>query len=87
MENKIEEVMQYANQIKLNPVLSSNIKGIGYNTERKLMVVLFSNGSKYLYESVEPEVYQIVSTAESVGKTLNECIVRNKDKYKYHKLT
>lgn len=85
--NELEELYNKGNLIKLNPVYSSNIKGIGYDSENSLMVVLFNSGSKYLYENVEPEIYKLITeSSESVGKTLNECVVRNKEKYKYHKL-
>ena len=85
MEDK-SRIFEVASKIKLSPVLSSNIRGIGYNDENKILAVLFINGSKYIYENVEPEVFNLVRNSESVGRALNECIVRNKDKYRYYKI-
>lgn len=78
-----------AKLIELKPVLSSNIGGIGYDAENKLLKVAFKtkNGNNtYLYENVEPEVYENVIKSKSVGKTLNEQVVRQKEKYKYIKM-
>lgn len=86
MNDELVKLLEIGNNIKLNPVFSSNIKGIGYDTQHKLMTVLFTGGSKYLYENVELDVYNSIVNSESIGKALNECVVRNKEKYKYHKL-
>lgn len=83
---EIDEIYKLGNSIKLNPVLSSNIKGIGYEPNLQYMSVLFNGGSKYLYLNVEPEIYSAITNSDSIGKTLNECVVRQKDKYKYYKL-
>ena len=50
------------------------------------MRVIFKNKSSYLYFNVEPEIWDIVSKAQSSGKALNEHIVKHKEKYKYIKL-
>lgn len=84
--NKLNEVLEKGINLKLNPVYSSNIKAIGYDNENQLMVVLFNSGSKYLYENVEPEIHKLIISSSSIGKTLNECIIRNTNKYTFHKL-
>ena len=33
------------------------------------------------------EMFTAITNSESIGKALNECVVRNKEKYKYHKLS
>ena len=53
----------------------------------KVLRVIFKNNSSYIYTNVEPEVWQIIINSESKGKSLNENIVRHKEKYKYYKLT
>lgn len=86
MNDRVAEILEEANKIHLNPVFSSNIKGIGYSNQTKLMVVMFNGGSKYLYENVDIPTYMTILNAPSVGKALNECIIKNKEKYKYYKL-
>lgn len=83
---EINKILELGKNIKLNPVLSSNISGIGYSESNKLLSVMFRGGSKYLYENVEKSVYITIVNSESIGSALNECIIRNKEKYKYHKL-
>lgn len=78
-----------AKLIELKPVISSNIGGIGYDQENKLLKVAFktkTGSNMYLYEGVEQETYDSLYQAESIGKKLNESIVRQKEKYKYIKL-
>lgn len=87
MEEELKILIEEGKNMKLNPVLSSNISGIGYNESKKLLVVMFKGGSKYLYENVEKEIFTAITNSESIGKALNECVVRNKEKYKYHKLS
>ena len=78
-----------AKLIELKPVISSNIGGIGYDAENKLLKVAFktkTGSNVYLYEGVEQDVYDALFTSDSIGKKLNESIVRQKEKYKYIKL-
>lgn len=78
-----------AKLIELKPVISSNIGSMGYDPENKLLKVAFktkTGSSVYLYEGVEQEIYDSLHQAESIGKKLNESIVRQKDKYNYIKL-
>lgn len=93
MENLTQEQLialhERAKLIELKPVISSNIGGIGYDAENKLLKVAFKTktGSNiYLYEGVEQETYDDLFKAESIGKKLNESVVRQKDKYNYIKL-
>lgn len=72
--------------LELKPVLSSNITGICYDKDLQLLKVMFRGGSKYLYKNVEEETYNTIVNSESIGKSLNECIIKNKDKYKYFRL-
>ena len=84
-----QELASIGNGIELKPVLSSNIGGIGYNEEHKLLKVAFKNKtgfSTYLYENVEPTQYQDIISAQSVGKMLSESIIKQKEKHKYIKL-
>ena len=52
--------------MEMKPVASSNIKSIGY--ENGLLVVHFSNGSRYSYKGVPLRVHTELMAAESIGK-------------------
>lgn len=89
MEGK-ELLLEKAQHIQMIPIQkSSNIAGIGYNQEEQLLKVVFRNKetySTYLYESVEPEIYNSILKAPSIGKALSENVIRQKEKYKFTKL-
>lgn len=84
MLNNLEEIVK---NIKMYKIASSNITALGYDENNKVLRVIFKNNSSYIYTNVEPEVWQIIINSESKGKSLNENIVRHKEKYKYYKLT
>ena len=92
MDEKLERQRLLANTaelIELKPVISNNVSGIGYNESNHLLKVAFKSGkatSMYLYENVEPETYNKIINAESIGKCLNEMVIKHKDKYNYLKL-
>jgi frataxin-like iron-binding protein CyaY len=50
------------------PVISSNIKSVGYDPDSKTMHVEFTNGGLYEYAGVEPAQHQALISAPSVGK-------------------
>ena len=84
MLDNLEEIVK---NIKMYKIASSNITALGYDENNKVLRVIFKNNSSYIYTNVEPEVRQIIINSESKGKSLNENIVRHKEKYKYYKLT
>ena len=84
MLDNLEEIVK---NIKMYKIASSNITALGYGENNKVLRVIFKNNSSYIYTNVEPEVWQIIINSESKGKSLNENIVRHKEKYKYYKLT
>lgn len=81
-----EQLLQIVTNIKMTPVISSNIVALGYDKENKILRVIFKGNSSYLYFNVEEEIYNNLAQSESKGKTLNESVVRHKDKYKYIKI-
>lgn len=81
-----QQLNNMAQSIKMYPVISSNIVAIGYDEKSRLLRVMFKGGANYLYSNVEPEMYNAIVSAESVGKSLTENVVRHKEKYKYIKL-
>lgn len=84
MLDNLEEIVK---NIKMYKIASSNITALGYDENNKVLRVIFKNNSSYIYTNVEPEVWQIIINSESKGRSLNENIVRHKEKYKYYKLT
>jgi hypothetical protein len=65
-------------KIPVNPVKSSNIKGIGYHPETQTMAVKFSNGI-YHYNGVTEKEFQAFQKAESIGKHFHS-VIRGKFK-------
>lgn len=87
MENITQEqINEIIKNTQLIPVYSTNIQAIGYNEQQQILRVLFKGGGNYIYFNVEPNIYEQIKTSQSKGKTLNECVVRHKDKYKYLKI-
>ena len=56
---------------KMQPVSSSNIAAIGYDTENQAVYVQFLNGSIYAYKGVPEHEFENLRTAPSVGSYLN----------------
>lgn len=54
--------------IKLTPVKSSTITGIGYDPKSQTMAVKFKSGSTYRYSGVSPASHQSLVSAKSIGK-------------------
>lgn len=70
-------------QVAMIPVVSSNVKSIGYHEATQKLIVEFLNGTMYSYEDVPQEVFNNLKNAESVGKFLNANI-KNNYTYKRH---
>lgn len=66
-----------------NEIKSSNLKKTEYDTETKLMIVEFNNGTKYEYQDVPHQIYTRFRMSESQGKFFSTDIAK---KYKYKKL-
>lgn len=61
-------------------VTSSNVSEIGYDEDRRILEVLFLNGSLYQYFDVPPQVHNELMSAGSIGQYLNSNI---KGTYRY----
>ena len=66
--------------IKMHPVVSSNISAAGYDKDKKILQIQFSNGATYTYTDVPLAMYEGIFTADSAGKYVREFIVRAKYK-------
>lgn len=60
--------------IKMNPVESSNIEGIGYNNKNKHLWVAFKGNKVYRYDLVPRKTFEELMNAESKGRYLNSHI-------------
>tara|TARA_R110000868_G_scaffold13347_3_gene62464 strand:- start:1338 stop:1547 length:210 start_codon:yes stop_codon:yes gene_type:complete len=65
------------------PVSSSNIASIGYDSTAQVLEVEFNDGAVYQYMNVPQVVYNGLMTAASHGTYLNAHI---KGQYPYHRL-
>lgn len=84
---ELDNMDELIKNIKMYKIASSNITALGYDENNKLLRVIFKNNSSYIYTNVEPDIWQIIINSESKGRSLNENIVKHKEKYKYYKLT
>lgn len=84
---ELDNMGELIKNIKMYKIASSNITALGYDESNKLLRVIFKNNSSYIYTNVEPDIWQIIINSESKGRSLNENIVKHKEKYKYYKLT
>lgn len=66
-----------------NEIKSSNLKKSEYDTETKIMLVEFNNGSKYEYLEVPHQIYTKFRMSSSQGKFFSTEIAK---KYKYNKV-
>ena len=82
----IEQIKEIVTNIKMYKIFSTNLVAWGYDETHKILRVIFKGNSSYLYFNVEPEIWNLLNNSESKGKTLNESVIRQKDKYKYIKL-
>ena len=60
--------------IKMNPVESSNIEGIGYDNKNKHLWVAFKGNKVYRYDLVPRKTFEELTNAESKGRYLNSHI-------------
>ena len=60
--------------IKMNPVESSNIEGIGYDNKNKHLWVAFKGNKVYRYDLVPRKTFEELMNAESKGRYLNSHI-------------
>ena len=66
-----------------NPVISSNIRAIGYDSDSQTLEVEFNHGGVYQYAGVPQGEHDGMMNAESKGKYLNANI---KGRYQFVKL-
>jgi hypothetical protein len=62
------------NQITMQPVESSQITAIGYDSAEKVLAVQFTRGGEYRYFDVPQEKFDALMQSESKGATLGKII-------------
>lgn len=67
--------------MRLDPVESSMVAAVGYDSELEALVVLFNSGKAYQYLGVPAEVYQGLTEARSKGRYILDHII---DHYPYN---
>lgn len=67
--------------MKRFPVVSSNIKEVGYDVEGETLLIAFTNGTEYTYPKVSAATFMAVLMAESVGKSFNQLVKAYPDRY------
>lgn len=70
--------------MKRSPVQSSNIKSVGYDSDRKTLEVEFINGGIYQYFEITEKIYQSIISSASIAKYFFTNI---KDNYSYTRLS
>lgn len=56
------------------PVISSNVKSVGYDAQAKLLEVEFQNGTVYQYEDVPSDVHAELLASPSIGRAVGTLI-------------
>ena len=56
------------------PVKSTNVKTVGYDTKEKTLEVEFQSGGIYQYAGVQPEMYADLLASESIGRFISQVI-------------
>ncbi len=73
-------------KIEMVQVQSSNVHAIGYDPERKTLLVQFAAGRTYEYQNVTAEIYRMLTQADSVGSAFNDLIRSNPHKHPYRRV-
>jgi hypothetical protein len=66
--------------MQLDPVESSMLAAVGYDSNLKALVVLFNSGKAYQYLQVPPEIFQGLTEARSKGRYMLDHVI---DHYPY----
>lgn len=69
----------------MHPVISSDIKAIGYNPKKSLLVIDFKNNRRYSYTPITQEIFNNLMASESKGQYFNQHI-KNKEGIHYEQL-
>lgn len=66
----------------LVPVLSSNLRAVGYDPKTQILHIAFLSGALYEYYDISPEIYNKLMKANSHGSYFYENIKNGKYLFK-----
>lgn len=69
--------------MEMRPVVSSNLRRVGYDASSLILRIEFVQGGLYEYYDVPSDIYQQLLSAPSHGQYFHRYI---RDVYRYHKL-
>jgi KTSC domain-containing protein len=69
--------------MKMRPVNSSNVKKVGYDSERRVLRAEFRGGGTYDYSGVPPTAYSEMMDGRSIGSYLHNEV---KPRFAQHKV-
>jgi hypothetical protein len=82
--------MPTTDKIKTIPVHSSNIQAIGYDPQRSVLIVTFTDGDRtYEYSNVALDVFELIAEIAKRGGSISSVfnlIRSNPDKYPYKRV-
>lgn len=62
----------------MHPVVSSNIKSMGYDQDELAMYIVFHNEQVWKYYPLQRDEFDMIRHADSIGKMFNEHVRNNK---------
>jgi hypothetical protein len=75
-EKPITTLNEKEDTMERTPVKSSNVDSVGYDETNRVLEIGFKSGGIYQYSGVEPQTHLDLMGAESIGKFVNQNIVR-----------
>lgn len=66
---------------------SSNILACSYMPSDKKLLIIFKNGSRYMYYDIPNSIYESFVTSDSQGKALNKLIKTQGFEYEFYDTT
>ena len=62
--------------MEMQPVKSSNVEAVGYDEGTSTLTIKFKSGGIYQYPGVDPDTHLSLMGAESIGRFVNQNIVK-----------
>lgn len=87
VEEYREALEDYFDGFTFKEVESSNIQFISYKEKTKMLLIAFKGGKIYAYPHIEPQKYQELTQADSIGKWVNANLVKPQLDFKKYEIT
>jgi hypothetical protein len=69
--------------MKLRVVESEMLDAVGYDSDSRILEVIFNSGDRYQYKGVPAEEYERLMSAESIGQYMHKNIIGH---YEYERI-